>query len=290
VNQFFRVAYARRRDFLVRYQVGFPPDFVACGESDMKTSTVVILASLLTSLLICGCQDDRHASFTGPNLHRVSFLTEAMEPVPESQEKKEPRIWLDQDAAEFASEILSSENNPLDEVYVLKWSGYPNCKVERKLDLLDKERLTPAPFDFKTIGEIFKLEQDPSLDEFAGWMVITRQRVGKGKEPEGSGSLHEIRVRYRIKTSKKSKIDGKPVHSSVSSGEMIRVLKIDPPANPKVATSDEDKLASQLLNAPTFHSSVGNGSLTLSASPSQEQASDPKPWLSFKITPVDRPN
>lgn len=257
----------------------------------MKTSTIVILASLL----ICGCQDDRHANFTGPNLHRVSFLTEAMEPSTESQEKKEPRIWLDQEAAEFASDILSSENNPLDEVYVLKWSGYPNCKVEGKLDLLDKERLTPAPFDFKTIGDIFKLEQDPSLDEFAGWMVITRQRLGKGKEPgkakdpQGSGSLHEIRVRYRIKTSKKSKIDGGLVHSSVSGGEMIRVLKIDPPANPKAATSDEDKLVSQLLNAPTFHYSVGNGTLTLSASPSQEQASDPKPWLSFKITPVDRP-
>lgn len=248
----------------------------------MRSSILLIL----TSLAICGCQDDRRTSYIGPDLQKVSFSTEAKEPASESQEKKTPQVWLDQDAAEFANDILSDEKNPLDEVYVLKWSGYPNCKLEGQIDLLNKESLAPEPLDFGTIGKILKLEEDESLVEFSGWMVITRRRLKDGKQPDGSGSLHEIRFRYRVKTSQRSKVDGQLAHSGISSGEMVRVLKIDPPGHPKDSSSNE--LVNQLLIGPCFYSGVGNGTLTLSASPSVEQETEAKPWLHFKITPIDR--
>ncbi|MFN5230373.1 MAG: hypothetical protein ACK41S_06630 [Planctomycetota bacterium] len=199
---------------------------------------------------------------------RISFPIDDPKQDQDASEKLKSSFWLDQEAAEMFMSILGLTEGD-DFVHVLRWRGFQNCKIQGEVRLPRNDGVGSQPTDFSIISKMLKLDSNPNLKEFSGWLIITAKKLR-----DRNDNAYEIEIRGRLRTNELQK-DQTNSSSGIGLPVSKHLLEL-PPSTKKT----------EFELGPTFSVAESNGLLKLFAAPSRDELSLMEPWFVFEILPV----
>lgn len=198
----------------------------------------------------------------------ISFPIDDPKQDQDASEKLKSSFWLDQEAAEMFMSILGLTEGD-DFVHVLRWKGFQNCKIQGGVKLPRNDGVGSQPTDFSTISEVLKLDSNPNLKEFSGWLIITAKKLR-----DRNDNAYEIEIRGRVKT---NELQQDKTNSSRGIGLPVSKYLLELPPSTK---------KTEFELGPTFGVAESNGLLKLFAAPPGDELSVTEPWFVFEILPV----